>query len=225
MNGDADGWRRQLLIEIIRFAERSSEVSAAIKLVTADANLAQAGSRRAACAARSSRPRRSRRWRRPATSQPDVLIVDLRGHSGISVGAARCKRRNHPATGVLLVVTTLDPALMLEAMRAGVNECVTEPVSRRRAAGGDQAAGRQSRRPRRRATSSPSSAPRAASARPRVAVNVATALAEADPGSTLLIDLHVACGDAAVFLGAEPRFSVADALENIHRLDERSSRA
>ena len=37
---------------------------------------------------------------------------------------------------------------------------------------------------------------------------------------TLLIDLHLAHGDAAVFLGVEPRFSVVDALENIHRLDE-----
>ena len=37
---------------------------------------------------------------------------------------------------------------------------------------------------------------------------------------TLLIDLHLAHGDAAVFLGVEPRFSVLDALENIHRLDE-----
>jgi Flp pilus assembly CpaE family ATPase len=35
-----------------------------------------------------------------------------------------------------------------------------------------------------------------------------------------LIDLHVAYGDAALFVGTEPRFSVADALENIHRLDD-----
>ena len=53
-----------------------------------------------------------------------------------------------------------------------------------------------------------------------VAVNVATALAKLDPKSTLFIDLHVANGDAAVFLGAEPRFSIVDALENTHRLDE-----
>jgi len=37
---------------------------------------------------------------------------------------------------------------------------------------------------------------------------------------TLLMDMHLSYGDAAVFLGAEPRFSVADALENTHRLDE-----
>ncbi len=37
---------------------------------------------------------------------------------------------------------------------------------------------------------------------------------------TLLMDFHLSYGDAAVFLGAEPRFSVADAMENTHRLDE-----
>jgi pilus assembly protein CpaE len=53
-----------------------------------------------------------------------------------------------------------------------------------------------------------------------VAVNVATALAKSIPDSTLLMDLNVAFGDAAVFLGEEPRFSVMDALENVQRLDE-----
>ena len=53
-----------------------------------------------------------------------------------------------------------------------------------------------------------------------LAVNVATVLARGGASSTLLIDLHVAYGDAALFVGAEPRFSVADALENIQRLDD-----
>ena len=37
---------------------------------------------------------------------------------------------------------------------------------------------------------------------------------------TLLVDLHLAYGDAALLLSAEPRFSILDALENTHRLDE-----
>jgi pilus assembly protein CpaE len=53
-----------------------------------------------------------------------------------------------------------------------------------------------------------------------LAVNVAAAIARPAPSSTLLIDLHVSSGDAALFVGAEPRFSVADALENIQRLDD-----
>ena len=53
-----------------------------------------------------------------------------------------------------------------------------------------------------------------------IAVNTAAALAEEAPGQTLFIDLHLAYGDAGVFLGVESRFSVLDALENIHRLDK-----
>jgi pilus assembly protein CpaE len=49
---------------------------------------------------------------------------------------------------------------------------------------------------------------------------VATALAQTADGSTIFIDLHLAYGDAAVYLGTEPRFSVIDALENVHRLDK-----
>ena len=47
-----------------------------------------------------------------------------------------------------------------------------------------------------------------------------SAIANATSDSTLLIDLNVAFGDAAVFLGEEPRFSVMDALEHVQRLDE-----
>src|SRR5687768_18246464 len=43
--------------------------------------------------------------------------------------AVAALKRQHPTTSVLLVATALDPALILEAMRAGVNECVAEPLT------------------------------------------------------------------------------------------------
>src|SRR5687768_17856962 len=43
--------------------------------------------------------------------------------------AVAALKRQHPTTSVLLVATSLDQALMLEAMRAGVNECVAEPLT------------------------------------------------------------------------------------------------
>jgi pilus assembly protein CpaE len=53
-----------------------------------------------------------------------------------------------------------------------------------------------------------------------LAVNVAAALAARRPGQVLLADLHVAAhGDTALLMGVEPRFSVADALDNAYRLD------
>jgi pilus assembly protein CpaE len=53
-----------------------------------------------------------------------------------------------------------------------------------------------------------------------LAVNTAATLGRGHKGEVLLVDLHPSHGDAAVFVGAEPRFSVIDALENSHRLDE-----
>jgi pilus assembly protein CpaE len=53
-----------------------------------------------------------------------------------------------------------------------------------------------------------------------VAVNIATCLGGiVKPGRALLLDMHQG-GDSAIFVGAEPRFSVLNAVENIHRLDQ-----
>ncbi len=153
----------------------------------------------------------------PGASQPGLLVIDLRDEPHVPPALASLKRQ-HPTTGVLLVASKLDPELMLEAMRSGVNEFVTFPV----AVPELQAAIK-------RLVGNLSSTARGdvfafvgakgGIGTTTVAVNVATALAKLAPEATLLIDLNIACGDAAVFLGSEPRFSVMDALENVQRLD------
>ena len=60
--------------------------------------------------------------------QPAVLVLDLRQDKRIPAALTALKRQ-HPSTGVLLVASELDPALLLEAMRAGVNEFVTPPLT------------------------------------------------------------------------------------------------
>jgi pilus assembly protein CpaE len=152
------------------------------------------------------------------TTQPDAVVVDLREHSHVPSGLALL-RRQHPATGIV-IVASLDPVLMLEAMRAGVTECLTEPLNR---------------------ADLEAAISRVVAQRPMgvkagqvfaflgakggvgtttVAVNIAAALAQIYPNETLLMDLHLTNGDASVFLGAEAPFSVVDALDNTHRLDE-----
>jgi pilus assembly protein CpaE len=148
--------------------------------------------------------------------QPDVLIVDVRGQSQVPSALAVLKRQ-HPTTSVILVASHLEPALILEAMRAGVNECVAEPLS------SDQLGGAITRVIAQRTAPVGGQVFAFVGAKGGVgtttlAVNVATALAKVDP-STLFIDMHPAYGDAAVLLGTEPRFSLVDAIENTHRLD------
>ena len=149
--------------------------------------------------------------------QPDVLVVDLRDERQLPPAVAQLKRQ-HPTTGVLLAVSQLDPALMLEAMRAGVNECVTHPIALPEL---QSAVKRLVKNlvPTTRGEVFAIIGAKGGVGATTVAVNVATSLAKAAPDSTLLIDLNVACGDAAVFLGTEPRFSVMDALDNVQRLD------
>jgi pilus assembly protein CpaE len=153
----------------------------------------------------------------PQATHPDVLLVDLRGVREVPAQLAALKRQ-HPGTNVILLLSTLDPNLMLQAMRAGVSECVADPVQ-----ASDLAASIA------RLVGNKLVAPagpvfafvgaKGGVGTTTTAVNVATALAKFSAVGTLLIDLHLAYGDAAVFLGADTRFSVLDAIENLHRLD------
>jgi pilus assembly protein CpaE len=155
----------------------------------------------------------------PGAAQPDVVVLDVRASAALPPTLSSL-RRQHPGTGIVIVARRMDPALMLEAMRAGVSEWLADPITAQDLA---------------------HAVARVTSSRPlsvngqifafvgakggvgttTTAINVAAALAQVVPDEqTLLMDMHLSYGDAAVYLGAEPRFSVADAMENTHRLDE-----
>jgi pilus assembly protein CpaE len=53
-----------------------------------------------------------------------------------------------------------------------------------------------------------------------VAVNCAVELARAAKRPTIVVDLKPCLGEVALFLGVRPRFTVIDAIENLHRLDK-----
>jgi pilus assembly protein CpaE len=150
--------------------------------------------------------------------QADVVVIDLRDRPAVPPAVSLLKR-HHPSIGVVLVASSLDPGMMLEAMRAGVTEFVTEPITGKElGAAIDRVRAQQPARDPGQVVAFLGG--KGGVGTTTLAVNVATALAKSAPSSTLLIDLHVGSGDAALFVGAEPRFSVADALENIHRLDD-----
>jgi pilus assembly protein CpaE len=149
---------------------------------------------------------------------PRVVVLDLRKRPEIPSALASFKK-DHPAVGVVIVAGKLEPTLMLEAMRTGVTEWVVDPVRAtdlipavQRAAG----------------TQAPTTTgevfavvgAKGGVGATTVAVNVATTLSGIGKSRTLLIDLRAATGDASLFLGAEPNFTILDALQNTHRLDE-----
>jgi pilus assembly protein CpaE len=154
---------------------------------------------------------------RAAAAMPEALLVDVRRDRSVLAQVASIKRR-YPSMGIAIVARALDPELMLESMRAGVSEAIPEPLTATaiQAAIGrvvvTQAVPVQSR------VYAVVGAKGGVGAT-TIAVNLAAALAKT-LDDALLVDLNSAAGDAAVFLGVEPRFTIAEALENTHRLDE-----
>src|SRR6476659_8708458 len=64
----------------------------------------------------------------PEARQPDVIVVDARDRSTMPAELAAIKRQ-HSATGILVVLPRLEGTLVLDAMRSGANECVADPIT------------------------------------------------------------------------------------------------
>ena len=152
------------------------------------------------------------------TDAPAVLVLDVRPHHQLAPWVNDVQKKQ-PGLSVVVIVSTLDARFILEAMRAGIKECLPEPITPqavdeavRRLVVGEQ---------RERAGQVVAFVgAKGGVGTTTLAVNTAAALAKTAGSSPLLIDLHVARGDAALLMGAEPRFSVLDAFENLHKVDE-----
>jgi pilus assembly protein CpaE len=149
---------------------------------------------------------------------PAVLVLDVRPHHQLAPWVNDVQKKQ-PGLAIVVIVSSLDARFILEAMRAGIKECLPEPITPqaldeaiRRLVVGEQ-----------RERSGQVVAfvgAKGGVGTTTLAVNTAAALAKTAGSPPLLIDLHVARGDAALLMGAEPRFSVLDAFENLHKVDE-----
>jgi pilus assembly protein CpaE len=150
-------------------------------------------------------------------AQPDIVLIDVRGQHRLPSTLPLLKRK-HPSINVIVIASTIDAALMLEAMRAGVNECIAEPLAQAEvSAAVNRLLGQRTMAAA--GTVFAFVGAKGGVGTTTMAVNVATSLASLSSGRALLIDLHQVYGDAAVFLGAGSRFSIGDAVENLHRFD------
>ena len=156
-----------------------------------------------------------------SSDTPVVLVLDGRRQPRL-MRWAQGFLSEKPTVAVLLLVKTLDPAVVPDIMQAGVRDCLPEPVtaaalerSVRRLGSGAEAVSTQG-------TGQVIAVigAKGGVGATTLAVNTATAIA-LQPGFTpLLIDLHVTGGDISVFTGVQTRLSVLDALENLHQADE-----
>jgi pilus assembly protein CpaE len=154
---------------------------------------------------------------------PDLALVDIRGDAASGMAAIERLRGAFPNTAIFAVAGTTDPELILQAMRAGANEFFTWPPAEEAFHGAVRrtAARRESTQ----ASTRPPSATlvffgaKGGAGTTTVAVNCAVELARLTKRQTIIVDLKSCLGEVALFLGVRPRFTVLDAIENLHRLD------
>ena len=152
----------------------------------------------------------------------DLIIVDTRGDASSAMSTIERMRAASPNAGIFVVAMQADPDLILQAMRAGANEFFTWPppeetfhgAIRRTAARRETTQG--ARQP---ATTLVFFGAKGGAGTTTIAVNCAVELARLSKRSTIVIDLKPGLGEVALFLGIRQRYSLIDALDNLHRLD------
>jgi pilus assembly protein CpaE len=156
-------------------------------------------------------------------TKPDIGFIAMDSDPPRAIKLISETLQKAPSCAILVSSSSTDGRLILEAMRAGAKEFLTEPLRpedlnaalqrvRRAAAGGAS-----SRKDHCQifAVAGATGGVGATS----IAVNLACALASDETNSVVLVDLDMALGDADVFLDTIPEYTLADVAQNVERLD------
>ena len=153
---------------------------------------------------------------------PDIVIVDGRTDLDNSMHAIERLRASHPVATIFFMADESSPELILRAMRAGANEFFAWPPSRTAL---DEALQRTASR----VAQSPAGRPdsttivffgaKGGAGTTTLAVNCGVDIARLKKRPTLIVDLKPGLGEVTLFLGVRSRYTLVDALDNLHRLD------
>jgi pilus assembly protein CpaE len=155
-------------------------------------------------------------------TQPDLIIVDARGDASSAMSTIERLKASAPGAGIFAVAVAADPEVILQAMRAGASEFFTWPpveetfhgAIRRTSARRETAQGAKPS-----ATTLVFFGAKGGAGTTTVAVNCGVEIARLSKRSTVIVDLKPGLGEVALFLGVRPRYSLLDAIDNLHRLD------
>ena len=164
------------------------------------------------------------------SAAPDVFIVDIRADASSGMATIERLRAGHSSVAIFAVAAAPDPDLILQAMRAGANEFFAwTPAGMARSAEESFQGAVRKTAARRDAANAGSRQPchthvflgaKGGAGTTTVAVNCAVELARTSKRPTAIVDLKPCLGEVALFLGVRPRYTVLDAIENLHRLDK-----
>jgi len=152
----------------------------------------------------------------------DVVIIDLDSDQQYALELVEAMAGDNAVTVMVYSMQT-DPNVLMNCMRAGAREFLSQPLT---VGVLNDAINRATlRRPATKISNKQGGkvlvflGGKGGTGVTTVASNFAVSLAQECAQSTLLIDLDLPLGDAALNLGISPQFSTVDALQNYSRLD------
>jgi pilus assembly protein CpaE len=160
---------------------------------------------------------------------PDLAVVDMRSSPSAALDAIERMRASWPAASIFAVASSAEPDQILRAMRAGANEYLAWSPHGDGLAELDEAFHTALKRTVERARPGKDSArsgvmlsffgAKGGVGTTTLAVNSAIEISRLSKRPTLVVDLHQYLGEVALFLGVRPRFTLVDAIDNLHRMD------
>lgn len=153
--------------------------------------------------------------------KPDLVLVDATDHEQHKLAMLEKLAQQYPQAALVLLTTHQSPDLLIAAMRAGVREVLTLPLAH------EQFEEALNRITQKREGSIPKEGKvlsfiscKGGSGATFLASNLAYALAVLGHKKTLLIDLNLQFGDAALYLSdTKPTMTLADLCGQMNRLD------
>ncbi len=156
-------------------------------------------------------------------TKPDIGLVAMDADSAKAIALVAEVSAQTPECSLLVSSGSTDGRLILESMRAGAKEFLTEPLKEEDLATALQRVKRQQVGAAQQSSGGCKviavGGATGGVGTSSIAVNLACALAADDGHSVVLIDLDLALGDADVFLDTIPEYTLADVAQNISRLD------
>jgi pilus assembly protein CpaE len=156
-------------------------------------------------------------------TKPDIGLVSMDGDPETATRLIAEVAASAPQCTIFVTSSSTDGRLILESMRAGAKEFLTEPLKEedlvsaikrvKRHGGSEKSAAVQGCRVI--AVAGATGGVGSSS----MAVNLACGLAADRENQVVLVDLDVALGDCDVFLDTIPEYSLADVAQNVSRLD------
>ena len=151
---------------------------------------------------------------------PNAVVVALGAETEASLRFVERVARECPRTAVICAARDSSPDTILRSIRAGAREFLRLPVRPEEFATVYQRTAEfcavQPAAPKKRGRVLSVFSSKGGTGTTFVATNVAAALQQ----PTVLLDLNLQAGDLGLFLGCEPKFSIADLIENRERVDD-----